>query len=108
VQFTRAQATPVYVAVVLAGGVAVPSTAVADVQAALVAGFEGATGTQRVSIGGTIYASNFYSSVSGVGDWVKIVGITVGLSAQPAASTVQVNIDQIPVVSAATITVQVL
>lgn len=108
VQFTRAQATPVYVKVVLAGGASVPSTAVADVQAALVAGFEGATGTQRVPIGGTVYASNFYSSASSVGDWVKIVGITVGLSAQPVASTVQVNIDQIPVVSAATIAVQVL
>lgn len=94
VQFTRAQATPVYVAVVLAGGASVPSTAVADVQAALVAGFEGATGTQRVPIGGTVYASNFYSSVSSVGDWVKIVGITVGLAAQPVASTVQVNIDR--------------
>ena len=107
VQFTRAQAVPVYVAVVLASGTTVPSTAATDVQAAIVAGFEGATGTQRVPIGGTVYASNFYTSVSAVGDWVKIVGITVGFSAQPTATTVQVGLDQIPVVSAATISVVV-
>ncbi|WP_338331989.1 baseplate J/gp47 family protein [Acetobacter sp. LMG 32666] len=108
VQFTRAQAVPVYVAVVLAGGVNVPSTAVTDVQAAIVAGFAGATGAERVAIGGTVYASNFYTSVSGVGDWVKIVGITVGLAAQPTVPTVALTIEQIPVVSTATISVQVV
>ena len=107
VRFTRAQAVPVYVAVVLAGGVGVPSTAVADVQAAIVAGFDGATGAQRVAIGGTVYASSLFASVGAVGDWVKIVGITVGLTEQPADPTVQVGVDQIPVLSAATISVVV-
>ncbi|MFT8419394.1 MAG: baseplate J/gp47 family protein [Acetobacter sp.] len=107
VQFTRAQAVPVYVAVVLASGANVPSTAVTDVQAAIVAGFEGAAGAQRVPIGGTVYASSFYTTVSNVGDWVKIVGITVGFSAQPTAPTAQVGLDQIPVISTATVSVVV-
>ena len=108
VQFTRAQPVPVYVAVVLSAGVDVPSTAMGDVQAAIVAGFAGATGAQRVPIGGTVYASSFYTSVGAVGTWVKIVGVTVGFSAQPTGSTVQLNSDQIPVVSTATISVQVV
>lgn len=108
VQFTRAQAVPVYVAVVLAGGGTVPSTAAADAQAAIVAAFNGGDGGARVSIGGTVYASRFYAGLGAVGDWVKVVDITVGLAAQPTGNTVQVGIDQIPVVSAATISVVVV
>ncbi|MFT9424986.1 MAG: baseplate J/gp47 family protein [Acetobacter syzygii] len=107
VQFTRAQAVPVYVAVVLAAGTDVPSTAGADAQAAIVAAFNGAVGAQRVPIGGMVYASRFYASLSGLGAWVKIVDVTVGLAQNPTGFTVQMGLDQIAAVSAATVSVVV-
>lgn len=107
VQFTRAQAVPVYVAVVLAAGVDVPSTAGTDVQAAIVAAFENVADAQRVPIGGTVYASRFYACLSALGSWVRIVEVSVGLAQNPTGLTAQVGIDQIPVVSASTISVVV-
>lgn len=107
VQFTRAQAVPVYVAVVLAAGVDVPSTAGTDVQAAIVAAFENVADAQRVPIGGPVYASRFYACLSALGSWVRIVEVSVGLAQNPTGLTAQVGIDQIPVVSASTISVVV-
>ncbi|MCI1437047.1 MAG: baseplate J/gp47 family protein [Acetobacter indonesiensis] len=105
VQFTRATDTPIYFAVTLEKNSGVPSTAAADVQAAIIAAFDGMEGSQ---IGQTIYASSFYAAVAALGSWVKIVEITIGTTASPTGFTAAMNIDQIPTLEAGNIAVTVL
>ncbi|GBR56526.1 baseplate J/gp47 family protein [Gluconobacter sphaericus] len=102
VTFTRATATPVYYTVTLKNSSLVPSTANDEVTAAIMAAFE-ADGSDAGIIGGTIYASSYYSAVTALGTWAKIVEITVGTSADPSSYTAALNINQIPTLSAGNI-----
>ncbi|GAA3686684.1 MULTISPECIES: baseplate J/gp47 family protein [Acetobacter] len=104
VQFTRATDTPVFFAVSLQKNSGVPATAAAEVQAAILAAFDGMEGSQ---IGQTLYASSFYSAVAALGSWVKIVEITIGTSSLPVGFTAPMDIDQIPTLEAANINVSV-
>ncbi|MFT8814370.1 baseplate J/gp47 family protein [Acetobacter fabarum] len=104
VQFTRATDTPVFFAVSLQKNSGVPATAAAEVQAAILAAFDGMEGSQ---IGQTLYASSFYSAVAALGSWVKIVEITIGTSSLPVGFTASMDIDQIPTLEAANINVSV-
>jgi uncharacterized phage protein gp47/JayE len=104
VQFTRATDTPVFFAVSLQKNSGVPSTAAAEVQAAILAAFDSMEGSQ---IGQTLYASSFYSAVAALGSWVKIVEITIGTSSLPVGFTAPMDIDQIPTLEAANINVSV-
>lgn len=107
VQFTRATPTPVYIAVVLQNSSAVPSTAESDVQAAILAVFNGQTAASRARIGSKLLASRYYAAVAGVGPWAEIIEITIGTAANPTGFAVQMQIDQIPTLDASGITVTV-
>lgn len=97
---------PIYFAVNLSTGPQVPADAATQVQNAIVAAFGGEDGGLRAKIGTKIYASRFYAAVAALGSWVQIISIEIGTSAIDATHfEVGVNINQIPVVSAANINV---
>lgn len=99
--YTEATDTPIYVAVSLTNSSAVPSTALAQIQAAIVDVFNGTDdGDTKARIGSEIYASQFYAAVAALGSWVKIVDVFVGTSASPTATTTQMTIAQRPTISA--------
>ncbi|MFT8891795.1 MAG: baseplate J/gp47 family protein [Acetobacter papayae] len=106
VTFTRALATSLYFGVTIRAGSTVPSTAATQIQAAILAAFE-ADGGDAGIIGGTVYASAYYAAVAALGSWAKIVEITVGTAASPTGFTAALNINQIPTLDTASITVTV-
>lgn len=107
VQFTRATPTPVYIAVTLKSGSSVPSTATADVQAAIISAFNGGDGGTRSRIASLLFASRYYAPIAALGSWVQIVEITIGTAANPTGFTLQMQADQIPTIEAANITVAI-
>lgn len=106
VTFTRALATSLYFGVTIRASSTVPSTAATQIQAAILAAFE-ADGGDAGIIGGTVYASAYYAAVAALGSWAKIVEITVGTAASPTGFTAALNINQIPTLDTASITVTV-
>nr|WP_298794631.1 baseplate J/gp47 family protein [uncultured Acetobacter sp.] len=108
VSFQRPTPTPLYVTVRVASSTAVPSTVTTDIQTAVQAAFLGDDGGTRARIGGTLYASRFYTAVAALGAWAQIVEITVGTSANPTGFTAQVQPDQIPTLEPATISVELI
>ena len=95
----------VYVTISIKNSSLVPSTATADLQAAVIAAFNGVTDGNRITINSPIYASRFYCPVAAVGSWVQIETIKVGSYANRDTDFIQFNINQLPVISAATIIV---
>lgn len=86
VTFERPASLPVVFAVNIAAGPLVPSDATAQIQNAIISAFAGSDGGPRASIGSTIYASRFYSTVAGLGSWAQIVNIKIGCQNNPAAT----------------------
>jgi hypothetical protein len=69
----------------IASSVAVPSDALARVQAAIIAAFAGADGGPRARIGSTVYAGRFYGPVAALGTWAQIISIKIGSTVAPGA-----------------------
>ncbi|HQS69808.1 MAG TPA: hypothetical protein PLM58_09265, partial [Novosphingobium sp.] len=83
----------------------VPADAADQIKAAIVAAFNGDDGGQRARIGATIYALRFASGISSLGPWAQLVSITIGTTASPTASEVAIDINKLPTIDAANITV---
>lgn len=104
VTFQTPTALPVFFAVSIANNLNVPSTATASIQAAILSAFAGADGGPRARIGATLFASRFYAGIATLGTWAEIISLQIG-TVSGNANTVIVNINQVPVTSAANITV---
>ena len=102
VSFTIPTATTILFAVSIANGPSVPANAGALIAAAIVAAAAGNDGGPPMAIGSMVYASRFYAPVAAVGAWVRIISIQVGLTSA-GYNDVAINIDQMPVVSAANV-----
>ena len=100
-----AEPTPIYFNVSIANSTSVPSTALASIQTAILSIFNGETdSTTRARIAGEIFASQYYCSIASLGAWAKIVEITIGTSANPTDTTVQMTMAQLPTLTASNIT----
>jgi len=77
------------------------------VKAAVLARFDGTDGEGRERIGATIYASRYYSAISGVSSRIVILSVLIGTST-PDSIQVAVGIDQVPTLTAADITVELV
>jgi len=86
VKFQRPTEQPFVFTVTIANSAQVPNTAQSEVQQAILDGFSGADGGQRAKIGGTIYASRYYTNVAILGSWANIISIKVGSTATTAAA----------------------
>lgn len=86
VSFERPTALPILFKVNLSNNLQVPSDAVTQIQAAIIAAFAGADGGTRARIGSTVFASRYYAPVSALGSWANIILIQVGSANNPGAS----------------------
>jgi hypothetical protein len=95
-------------AVTIADGPTVPSDAVAQVRAAIIAAFGGNDGGPRARIGATLFASRYYGPVAALGSWAaQIVSLLVGTTT-PTANSVAVPINRVPTITAGDITVTIV
>lgn len=108
VTFLRATPLRIYVDVQLASNVGVPADAETRIRAAVAAAFNGQDGGQRARIGATLFASRFYAGIAALGNWVQIVSISVGTAPNPTADRVTVNMDQVPALDDADVTVELV
>lgn len=104
VTFQTPLALPIFFAVQIVNSTTIPANGTAMIQAAILAAFAGADGGSRARIGATIYASRYYGGVAGLGAWAEIISLQIG-TASGNANTVTVNLNQVPVTSAANIAV---
>ncbi|NBW08586.1 MAG: hypothetical protein EBR82_11235 [Caulobacteraceae bacterium] len=96
---------PIFIAVSITDSPAVPSDAQAQVRAAIANAFAGGDGGSRAGIGRTLYASRFLASVVALGAWASnVISISIGTSASPTGDTVAVNINALPTLSTANVT----
>ncbi|RVT95261.1 hypothetical protein EOD42_16895 [Rhodovarius crocodyli] len=84
VKFEVPDPVPVLFTVRIANSATVPSDALTQIQAAIVSAFSGGDGQARERIGGTVYASRYYSPVAALGSWARIVSIQIGAGAASA------------------------
>jgi hypothetical protein len=96
---------PIFMAITLVQNEGIPSTASTLIIAAIISAFTGADGGTRATIGSLILASRYYSGILMLGSWAEIDNIVVGVSMGSLFNTVQMNIDQVPVISADSITI---
>lgn len=107
VNWWTATATPILFSIVLANSPFLPSNVAALVQAAIIGAFAGADGGTVARIGSTLYASRYYAPVlatSTPGTDIEILSLKIG-TAVANSSFVVMGIDQVPIISAANISV---
>ena len=85
VTFETPAALAILFAVQIVNGPQVPASAVAQIQAAITAAFNGSDGGARARIGSTIYASRYVTPVLALGSWVQLASLTVGSNNAAAA-----------------------
>lgn len=109
VSFERPDALPIFFDVEIVNSASVPSDATDQVKNAIIAAFNGQdTFAMRATIGASIYASRYYAPVAVLGPWAKIFNIKVGITSPGAVDSITVNIDQVPTITAANITVSLV
>lgn len=105
VTFQRPAALPIYFAVQLADNGLVPADAEAQVAKAITAAFNGTDGGAPARIGATLYALRYAAGIIGLGPWAQLISIAVGTTSSPTDPDVTVNIDKVPTLDPAHITV---
>jgi uncharacterized phage protein gp47/JayE len=107
VKFQIPTTTPILFAVQIANNPALPANIQTLVKNAIINAFAGGDGGQRARIGSTIFASRFYSPISAVDPNVAIISVLLGKTSATLASYTA-GIDEVPVVSAANISVSLV
>jgi Baseplate J-like protein len=87
VKFERPSVVSIKFVVSIANSTLVPSTALADIQGAILAAFTGADGGLRPRIGSTIFASRFIPGIAALGIWAQVVSLAIGAAGSAAAFT---------------------
>ncbi len=97
---------PVYFALTFNDPNSALSSFLAAIQGAIIAQFNGESGTIPETIASLIAASDYYAAVLGaiVGSGMTLVSMFIGLAASPTGYEAQVGIDQIPTITAGNIT----
>jgi hypothetical protein len=96
--------TAVQFAISMQNNSGVPANAVALVQAAVLASFNGTDGGPRARIGSWLFASRYYANIAALGSWALIYSIQVGVGVANQNS-VLIQINQVPTLSASNISV---
>ena len=106
--FNRPDSIPIYFKVDIDYNDNLPAEIVYDVKETIVRVFSGQIGEGRARIGGTIYAAKYYSDIAELSDYMNILSVTVGKTSAASDTAVTMGIDQVPVISAAQITVNLV
>ncbi len=104
--YDRPTPVAVYVVMEIAASDAVPSNAAQLIQQAIVAYLT--TGENRIRLGKTIYASRLSAVVDGLGNWAEVLTLTIGTDRNAGKNRISLPINQLPTVTADTISVQVV
>ena len=105
VSFTRAQKIPIYFSVSIKAVATPPADAQSQIVSAIVSMFnKDKTGN---AVSGTVYSSNYFAPVLSIGSWVHLLGVTVGISANPSGVNISSNIDQVFTLSPSDVSVSV-
>lgn len=105
--FNRPAPIPILYEVTIRKDALLPSDIVALVQNAIISAFNGLVeGFARERIGGQIYASRYYSVVTAISNRISIVSILIGAETANQ-NMVEMGIDQVPVIQASDITVNI-
>jgi hypothetical protein len=86
VTFEIPMALQIFISVIIANTILVPSNAASLIQNAIIGAFVGKDGGQPVAIGTPLFSSRFYSTVAALGTWAQIYEITLGSINAGAAS----------------------
>lgn len=105
VKFTRPSALPIHFAIEIADNGIVPADAADQIKAAVVAAFNGDDGGERARIGAKIYALRYASGITSLGPWAQLVSLLIGTTSSPADSEISVDINKLPTLDPANITV---
>lgn len=105
VSYTIPTALPIYFAVTITNVVSLPADIAQRVQNAIIAAWAGLDGGPRMAIAYDVAASRFFAPVSQVSPLVIIQTLFVGTAPSPASAVVTVNLDKLPTISAANISV---
>lgn len=108
VTFLIPTATPVYFACTLAANPNLPSninTLVQNAILAVAAGTSSFSTLPAAQQNTTINAGAYYAAIYGISPYVNITSLTVGLSASPTGTSIQMGVDQMPIFSASNIAV---
>lgn len=108
IKFNRPTATPIYFIVNISQNENLPADVVEQAQQAVMDVLAGEGTAGRARIGGTIYASTYYGPVSDISDFINILSIYIGTTENASSTAVSLGIDQVPVVSADQITVNLV
>lgn len=107
VSFTFATAVNFAVLVTLKNSALVPNSALTQIQQAIISAFAGLDGGTRAKIGSLVLASRYYADVLGLGSWVEIVSIKIGVLGTAASFTASIggNVMNVSVVASGTLAV---
>lgn len=108
VTFLIPTATPVYFACTLAANPNLPSNINTLVQNAILAVAEGTSPNSTLPAAQqntTINAGAYYAAIYAISPYVNITSLTVGLTASPTGTSIQMGVDQMPTFSASNIAV---
>lgn len=104
VKFQMLASTAVFIAVSIPNTTAVPSNALALLQAAVISAFTGADGGPRARTAMTIYASRYYAAIASLGAWAQIISVFIGEAASPTGNSITLTAAQVPTIVPANIT----
>ena len=109
-KIVRPSPTPVYISVTINKTAQTPSTVTQDIKNAIINDANGSdanSGNTRIGVGQTIYASRFTVAIvrtAGVND---LESVYIGLSASPTGTSITLDADEEPVISAENIEVTI-
>lgn len=104
--WTVPNAVDIYLKVEIENNDYLSSSINSDIQSAIVSAFNGDDGNSKARIGDTIYASRYYGPTQDVDTKnLNIVSITISRDGSTFGASVELGIDEIPVISSSNITV---
>lgn len=106
IRFQRPTAVNILVKVILSKQDLVSSATENAIKNAIVQSASGTTGGYRSKMGDTIYASQFYNALSAIASSIKIIDIQIGKKG--FGKSIDMGIDEVPVITADNITIEVV
>lgn len=104
--WTAPTAVDIYVKVEIESNDYLSTSVDSEIQSAVISAFSGDDGGTKASIGDSIYASRYYGPIQDVDTkYLNIISVSVSTDGTTFSSSVELGIDQIPVISTANITV---
>lgn len=104
INFEAVTVEDLFLQITLTNSTAVPAGALGLIQTVVQTALAGNDGGPPARIGSTVYASRFYAGIAALGNWAQIRNIKIDTAGPPAQDEITVNVDKIPAIPNANIT----